>query len=247
MKKLFSMLFSGTAYTLFLGVFLYLIAFLADLPQIPRRVDAGGQEAPVVIAFLVDVGLIALFGLQHSIMARPWFKKAWKRLVPAQSERSVYVLLASGALALLFVLWRPIEGDVWHAHSALLQTILWLLFAAGWLIVLASTFLINHFELFGLQQAWLYVRGRAAAAPRFRTPLLYRIVRHPLYLGFLIAFWATPVMTAGHLLFALGMSSYIFIALIYEERDLLDQFGDEYRRYQQRVGKMLPAIGRRAV
>lgn len=246
MKKILTMLFSVSAYAVFLSVFLYLIAFLTGLPVVPRNVDSGGPVSPVGVAALIDIGLIALFGLQHSIMARPAFKKVWTRIVPAQSERSVYVLFASIALMVLFALWQPIPGEVWRAQSDGVRILAWALFGSGWLIVLASTFLINHFELFGLQQAWLNFTGRKAAEQQFRTPILYRIVRHPLYLGFLIAFWATPAMTVGHLLFATGMSFYILVALVYEERDLVDQFGDDYRRYQKQVGKLLPRFGSRS-
>lgn len=245
MTKRIYMLFSAAAYTIFLGTFLYLIAFLSGLPFVPLNVDSGGADAPVWLAAIVDLALITLFGTQHSVMARPGFKRFWSRFVAAPVERSVYVLLASLVLILLFTLWRPIGGDVWRIENPLLQTLVWALFASGWAIVLLSTFLINHFELFGLQQAWFNLREKAAAAPQFRTPLLYKIVRHPLYAGFFIAFWAAPRMTVGHLLFAAGMSAYMLIAIVFEERDLVAHFGAEYRRYQEKVGKLLPRLAGR--
>jgi methanethiol S-methyltransferase len=178
-------------------------------------------------------------------MARQGFKRAWTRTVPHVIERSVYVLFASAALIILFSFWRPIGGTVWDVANPAAQMILWALFAAGWGIVLLSTFLINHFELFGLQQAWLHLRGREAAAPIFRQPLLYKWVRHPLYLGFFLAFWATPHMSYGHLLLAIGMSIYMLIAISYEEKDLIGYFGREYEEYRSRVGMLIPGIGRR--
>jgi len=234
------MIFSIFAYVVFLATFLYLIAFLTGDPMVPLSVDAGGAGTGVLSALAIDAGLILLFGVQHSVMARPGFKGFWSRIVPAPIERSVYVLFACGALIAMFCFWRPIAVELWHFESAVVRTLCWSLFGLGWLIVLASTFLINHFELFGLQQAWLNLRGRAAARPRFYTPLFYRFVRHPLYAGFLIAFWAAPEMTLGHFLFSLGMTIYILTAIAFEERDLVDQFGDEYRGYQKRVGKLVP-------
>lgn len=238
MSRVASLLFSVVAYVLFFATFLYLIGFVGDLPFVPVTVDRG-PEAPMLVAVLVNVALIALFGLQHSVMARQGFKKAWTRIVPQQAERSVYVLAASLVLIALFVGWRPIEGTVWSA-TGVASLLLWVLFAAGWMIVLISTFLINHFELFGLQQAWFYARGRQAAAPQFRQPFLYKWVRHPLYSGFFLAFWATPHMTLGHLLLALGMSAYMLIAIVHEERDLVRLFGSDYEQYRARVGKLTP-------
>ncbi len=177
-------------------------------------------------------------------MARPAFKRRGTAIVPPPIERSVYVLAASLMLILLFALWRPIPAPVWTLTGPL-AAILWLLFAAGWGIVLLSTFLINHFELFGLQQAWLHLRGRATASPVFRTPFLYRAVRHPLYSGFFLAFWGTPRMTTGHLCLAIGMSAYMLLAIRYEENDLTDLFGEDYRAYRARVGMLVPGLGRR--
>jgi protein-S-isoprenylcysteine O-methyltransferase Ste14 len=245
MQRAFFMGFALVAYTIFFLTFLYLIAFVGNLPWVPLTVDRG-PDAPLATALVVNIALIALFGLQHSVMARQGFKRAWTRIVPEPAERSVYVLLASAVLIILFSFWRPIEGLVWETRSTALSTLLWVLFAAGWGIVLLSTFLINHFELFGLQQAWLNLRGRAAAAPRFHQPFFYKLVRHPLYAGFILAFWSTPRMTEGHLLLAVGMTIYILIAIRYEERDLVGLFGEDYERYRQDVGMLIPGIGRRA-
>ncbi len=200
----------------------------------------------VASALMIDIALIALFGVQHSVMARQGFKKAWTRVVPRESERSVYVLVASAALLILMFLWRPIGGLVWEVTNPAFSTILMALFAIGWLLVLVSTFLINHFELFGLQQAWLHVTRREAAPPQFRQPLFYKMVRHPLYLGFFLAFWATPVMSYGHLLLAAGMSVYMRIAIRYEERDLVRLFGRDYEDYRSRVGMLTPRLRKRA-
>jgi protein-S-isoprenylcysteine O-methyltransferase Ste14 len=233
------------AYAIFFATFLYLIAFVGDLPWIARTVDRG-PDAPLAIALVGNLLLIALFGVQHSVMARQGFKRAWTRIVPWPIERSVYVLAASAALIVLFIFWRPIAGDVWSVANPLGRTILWVLFAAGWGIVLLSTFLINHFELFGLQQAWLHLQRREPAHPVFHQPLFYKWVRHPLYLGFFLAFWATPHMSYGHLLLSAGMSVFMLIAIRYEERDLVTLFGAQYVEYRARVGMLIPGIGRRA-
>lgn len=245
MSKAATLLYAIFAYAIFFATFLYLIAFVGDLPFVPRTVDRG-PEAPLTIALITNAALIALFGLQHSIMARQGFKRAWTRIVPPQAERSTFVLFASLALVFMFLFWKPIDAVVWEVSAQPAQIVLWTLFGVGWLIVLLSTFLINHFELFGLQQAYLYARGRNAAPPQLREPLLYRYVRHPLYLGFFLAFWAIPQMTAGHLLLAAGMSVYMLIAIRYEERDLVGIFGRDYEEYQGRVGMLTPRIRRRA-
>ena len=238
MTKIASLGFAAIAYAIFFATFLYLIAFVGDLPFAAITVDRG-PDASLTLAVAIDLALIALFGLQHSVMARQGFKQAWTRIVPKQAERSIYVVLASAALIVLFVFWRPIGGDIWNA-TGWAATLLWFAFAAGWLIVLLSTFLINHFELFGLQQAWLHARGREAAAPRFRQPLFYKLVRHPIYAGFFLAFWATPNMSAGHLLFAVGMSAYMLVGIHHEERDMVGLFGSDYDDYKARVGMLAP-------
>lgn len=244
MRALF-MGFSLITYAIFFATFLYLIGFVGNLPMLPITVDRGATAA-LGTAVITDLALIAMFGLQHSVMARQGFKKAWTRTVPLPVERSVYVLLASAALIIMFAFWRPIEGDVWNVTNSIGQTVLWALFALGWGIVLLSTFLINHFELFGLQQAWLHMQGRDAEPHKFHQPLLYKWVRHPLYLGFFLAFWSTPQMTYGHLLLSVGMSIYMLIAISYEEKDLVSYFGREYEEYRGRVGMLIPGIGRKA-
>jgi protein-S-isoprenylcysteine O-methyltransferase Ste14 len=244
MSRAASLFFAGIAYAIFFATFLDLIAVVGDLPFAPVTIDRG-PEAPVAVAVVVDLALIAIFGLQHSLMARPGFKRAWKRVVPEHLERSVYVLAASAALIVLFLFWMPIPQTVWDATRTALNFPLWLLFAAGWGIVLLSTFLINHFELFGLQQAWFYCQGREAPPPQFRTPFFYKWVRHPLYLGFFIAFWATPDMTVGHLLLAAGMSAYMLIAIRHEERDLVGLFGKDYESYREEVGMLTPRLRKR--
>jgi protein-S-isoprenylcysteine O-methyltransferase Ste14 len=238
------MLFALLAYTVFFATFLYLVGFVADLPGLPHTVDHGPQ-ADVGPAAIIDLGLIALFGIQHSVMARRGFKAACEKIVPPPIERSVYVLFASAALIILFLFWHPIAGAVWSAQSPAGMAILWGLFAAGWLIVLLSTFLLNHFELFGLAQVFRHWRGTKPADPMFRTPFFYRLVRHPLYSGFFLAFWATPEMTTGHLLLSVGMSIYMLIAIQYEERDLVHSFGAQYEEYRLRVGMLTPKVGRR--
>lgn len=243
MSRALTMVFAIVCYAIFFATFLYLIVFVGDFALGVRTVDAGPQ-APPLIAALIDIGLIALFGLQHSIMARPGFKAKWTRIVPRACERSVYVLAASIALMILFLGWRPIDTIVWNVTNPALAGILWAVFWMGWATVLISTFLISHFELFGLQQAWLNISGRQAEKPQLRQPLFYRWVAHPMMSGFFLALWAAPEMTAGHLLLAFGMSIYILIALRYEERDLTGLFGDDYRRYRSGVGMLIPRLGR---
>jgi len=238
MGPILAVAYGVAAYFVFLCTFLYAIGFVSGV-VVPKTVDTG-PAGPIGEALVVNVLLLSLFAVQHSVMARKPFKRWLTQFVPASIERSTYVLLASLALILVFWQWRPIPAVVWEAANPALAMALLGLSLLGWLIVLLSTFLINHFELFGLQQVLLNMIGKDAAEPRFRTPLLYKLVRHPLYLGFIIAFWATPVMTAGHLLFALVTTVYILVAIALEERDLIDLFGDEYRRYRQRVAMLVP-------
>ena len=245
MARALYLLFGVLAYLVFFATFLYLVAFVGNVPQAPVTVDRGGAIGPLPLAVAVDLALIALFGLQHSVMARKGFKAAWTRIVPEPVERSVYVLFASLALIVLFAFWRPLPATVWSVETPAPAYLLWSLFGLGWLIVLISTFLINHFELFGLHQVWGHARGAEASAPVFRTPLFYKRVRHPIYAGFVLAFFATPVMTAGHLLLAVGMLVYILIAIVHEERDLVALFGKDYEEYRGRVGMLVPRFRRR--
>ncbi len=247
MSRTLGLLFAIVCYAIFFATFLYLIAFVGDLP-VPKTVDAPLSAMPKVTKIIIDVGLIALFGLQHSIMARPAFKRAWTRVVPPAVERSVYVLFASIALMILFAFWQPMSRTIWQVAPDMrwLSMILWAMFWGGFGIVLVTTFLINHFELFGLEQAWLNLRGREAAAPELRQPMFYRYVAHPLYAGFFLAFWSTPHMTSGHLLLAIGLSIYMLIAIRYEEHDLTGIFGDDYRRYRSSVGMLVPRFRRQS-
>ena len=247
MSRAAALVFAIICYAIFFATFLYLVVFVGDLSFASLTVDISPRPAaPTVVAAIIDVALIALFGLQHSIMARQGFKRWWTRIVSPPVERSVYVLAASVVLILLFLFWRPIGIVVWDVTAPWLRQIIWLLFWAGWGTVLLSTFLINHFELFGLQQAWFHMLGREAEAPKFRQPLLYKWVRHPLYLGFFLAFWAAPEMTVGHLLLAAGVSVYMLIAIRYEERDLVGHFGKDYEDYRRDVGMLTPRFRRRS-
>lgn len=242
MKRLSYLMVALAAYSVFTLTFLYLIAFLADVPAIPRSIDRPTQASSTVLATAIDVALIAVFGVQHSVMARKGFKAAWTRIVPEPIERSAYLIFTCLALILLFALWQPLPSIVWEVKGAAARPMLWTIFAMGWLVVFLSTYLINHFEMFGLTQAWAHWRSIEPAPPQFRQPLFYRLVRHPLYSGFLLAFWATPTMSWGHLLFAAAMSVYILIAIEFEERDLVASFGAEYQTYRLKVGKVIPGI-----
>lgn len=237
------LLYGVIAYGIFFTTFLYLIAFVGNFPFVPRTIDRG-LVSDLFPALAINLVLISAFGLQHSVMARKSFKTLWTRVVPAPIERSTYVVFTSLVLIAMYCLWRPIPGDVWRVENVWLAGALWVVFAAGWGIVLLSTFLLNHFELFGLQQVYLHARNRTPADPQFHQPLFYKLVRHPIYSGFFIAFWATPHMTFGHLLFALGMSTYMLIAIGYEERDLVALFGPQYEAYRENVGMLAPRMGK---
>ena len=242
-KRIAAFVYGAICYVAFLGTFLYAVGFVGNL-LVPKSMDSG-REGPLAVALAVNLGLLGLFAVQHSVMARPQFKRAWKRVIPEPIERSTYVLASSVALILLFWQWRPMGGMVWEVEAPVGRLLLQAVCAAGWLTVLTSTFLINHFDLFGLRQVWLYLRGVPYAPIAFRTPGLYRWVRHPLYVGWLLAFWATPTMTAAHLVFALATTGYILTAIQLEERDLVDAHGDSYRRYRQRVPMLVPRFRRR--
>jgi protein-S-isoprenylcysteine O-methyltransferase Ste14 len=223
---------------MFLGTFLYAVAFVANLP-VPKTIDSG-QAGPLVPSLMIDILLLGVFAIQHSLMARPGFKKWWTRFVPHAVERTTYVLLANLALILLYWQWKPIQQMVWSTTDPVGVVIAQAISGTGWALVLISTFLINHFELFGLRQVYARMRGHTLPAPVFRTPSVYKRVRHPIYLGFLLAFWATPSMTVGHLLFAVGSTGYILIGIFLEERDLVAMFGDQYRRYREQVPMLFP-------
>ncbi len=242
MGKLFAFLYGIVAYLAFFVVILYSIGFVTGL-GVPKTINSG-TVGPPLQAIVVNLLLMSLFAIQHSVMARPQFKKWWTQFVPASVERSTYVLFANVALALLLWQWQPIPTVIWQIDNPQIAAVLLGLSLLGWVIVFSSTFLINHFELFGLHQVINNLTGKPMPTVRFRTPLLYNLVRHPLYLGFIIAFWITPVMTAGHLLFAAVTTAYIFVGIALEEHDLITVFGDEYRRYRQRVAMIVPFLGK---
>ena len=238
-----AVLYGLVCYAAFVVVFGYAIGFVAGA-LVPRSVDSA-LEAPVAQAVVIDVGLLTLFALQHSVMARPGFKQWWARYVPAAIERSTYVLLSSAALALVFWQWREIDTTVWHVDSEPVRLVLAVLTGVGWVTVVASTFMIDHFEMFGLRQILHVWRAKAMSEKGFRMVLLYRLIRHPLYLGFQIAFWSTPTMTGGHLVVAATTTVYILVAVRFEERDLVADLGEPYRRYRQRVPMLFPCPVRR--
>ena len=244
MGRAILMLVSIACYALAFVSLLYLIGWVGGFDFMPRHVDKG-LSGGTGLAVVVDLGLIALFGVQHSIMARPGFKAAWTRIVPEPIERSLYCLATVGVLLLLFTFWHPLSGSLWSVTNESARLAIWAVFFLGWGILFLSTFLLNHFELFGLQQAWFNLRGKAAAPPQMRTPLFYKAVRHPLYTGFFLGLWATPDMTYGHLLMAAGFTAYIMVGIAYEERDLLAVFGEQYADYQKRVGAFIPGLGRK--
>jgi protein-S-isoprenylcysteine O-methyltransferase Ste14 len=234
-----AMLYGAACYLFFFVTFLYIIGFMADAPFLPKTVDHG-QSTPPLMAALINFALLGVFALQHSVMARPAFKRAWTQIVPKVAERSTYVLAATLCVALLIWQWRPMDQTVWHVTNQSAAYALWALQGIGGGTVLLSTYLINHFELFGLRQTFSFMIGHTPSETAFRTPLLYKHVRHPLYLGFVIAFWSAPHMSIGHLLFAIGGTGYILVGIFFEERDLVAHFGQRYREYQKRVPMLLP-------
>ena len=238
MSRLIALVYGMVSYAFFFVTFLYAVAFVEDFP-VPRTIDAG-LRSPMTEALVINMLLMALFAIQHSVMARPQFKAWWTQFVPKPVERSTYVLFASALLALLCWQWRPIPAVVWHVSDPLGAAMLTGLSLLGFIFALSSSFLINHFELFGVHQVVNNLANRTMPAPRFHTPLFYKFVRHPLYLGFIIAFWVAPTMTAGHLLFAAVTTAYIFVGILLEERDLEDVFGEDYRRYRRRVAMLVP-------
>jgi len=241
MRKAISFIYGVVNYVVFLGVFLYAITFVGDF-WVPRTIDSGGPTGAFWPSLLINAGLLGLFALQHSGMARRGFKEWWTNIVPEPIERSTYVLFTNAVLILLFWQWRPLTDVVWSVEAAWGQYVLWGLFGLGWTLVLVATFMISHMHLFGLKQVHEHMQGEELSAPKFQVTGLYQYVRHPLNLGFIIAFWATPEMTVGHLIFALATTGYIFVAMVLEERDLIAQFGEQYRRYRERVPMIVPGF-----
>jgi protein-S-isoprenylcysteine O-methyltransferase Ste14 len=240
LKRLSVFLYGVLSYVVFLATFLYAIGFVCNL-YVPRSLD-GPPVASLASSLMVDLGLLVLFALQHSVMARPAFKRWWTRLIPEAAERSTYVLASSVALIALFFFWQPLGGVVWSVTQPAAVIVLYSLCAFGWLLVLVSTFLLNHFDLFGLRQIWLNLRATPYTHLKFGTPGPYRLVRHPLYVGWLFAFWATPDMTLTHLVFALATTGYILAAIQLEERDLVRHLGTQYSDYRKRVPMLIPGI-----
>jgi protein-S-isoprenylcysteine O-methyltransferase Ste14 len=238
MARAAALIYGLVCYVMFLGVFLYLIGFLGNF-LVPTSVDSG-PEGPLATALLVNVLLLAIFGVQHTVMARPTFKRSWTKIVPTPVERSTYVLITNLLLILLYWQWRPMTGVIWEVDNTIGRAILWALFGAGWLLVLVATLQINHADIFGIRQVWLYFRSREYTPVAFATPILYRHVRHPLYAGWITAFWATPSMTAGHLVFAVGTTVYILIAIYFEERNLVQDLGEGYVEYRKRTPMLAP-------
>lgn len=239
MNRILALLYGVVCYLVFFLTFLYAVGFVGNL-VVPKSIDTGTPPS-FALALVINLALMTLFAVQHSVMARPGFKQWWTKYLPSSVERSTYVLFSSLALILLFWLWRPMTGTVWHVEAEMARNVIWAVFWLGWGVVLISTFLINHFELFGLQQVYFNFKGRPHVPGQLKTPLFYQFVRHPIMLGFIIAFWATPDMTTGHLLFASVTTAYILIAIrFFEERDLLHYHGEEYAEYQRQVSMIIP-------
>ena len=242
MGKLLALIFGVVSYAIFFGSFLYWIGFVSNM-IVPKGIDSGVETATAT-ALIINLALLALFGVQHTVMARPGFKEGWTRVVPKSIERSTYVLLSSAILILLYWQWRPMTGVIWEVEAAWAQSLLWAVLFGGILIVLLSTFIIDHFDLFGLRQVWLNLREKAYSHPGFKVTFFYKFVRHPLYVGWIMSMWGTPRMTVGHLLFAAGLTTYIFIAIYYEEKDLVKFLGDDYIQYKEKVPMIIPTIGK---
>ena len=239
MGRILALAYGVVSYLIFFLTFLYAIGFVGNL-FVPKSIDTGPPAATLARALILNIILLSIFAVQHSLMARPFFKKWWTRFVPKPIERSTYVLFTSLALILLFWQWRPITDVIWSIQSTAGIYIFYAVFLLGFGIVLLSTFLINHFDLFGLRQVYMYQKGEEYTELGFRTPFLYKFVRHPIYLGFIIAFWAAPTMTVGHALFAVMTTAYILVAIQFEERDIVHNFGDEYINYRRHVSMLLP-------
>jgi len=246
MSRFIAVLYGSLVYVFFLATFLYAIAFVGNFGIVPKTIDSG-EAGPWSTALLIDAGLLSLFAVQHSVMARPAFKRWWTRFVPRSVERSTYVLFASLALAAMYVYWRPMTATIWNVTDTFaaiaISTVFWL----GFGLVLVSTFLISHFELFGVRQVIARFLNQSIPEAQFRTPMFYRYVRHPIYLGFVLAFWAAPHMTLGHLIFAIATTGYILVGIWFEERDLMEHFGERYRRYREQVGMLFPRLTKRRV
>jgi protein-S-isoprenylcysteine O-methyltransferase Ste14 len=240
MTRIGIFLYGLFSYAVFLGVFVYALGFIGGFVT-PTQLD-GAPHRSLAAALAINLGLLALFAVQHSGMARPAFKRWWTRTVPPAAERSTYVLVSSLAMVALFAWWQPIGGIVWQAPEGLARTVIIGLYLFGWLLLLYATFLIDHFDLFGLTQVWRHLRGRGYQPPQFHTPSLYRVVRHPLYIGWLTIFWAAPTMTTAHLIFALMTTAYILIAIRLEERDLVSAFGSEYTAYRSSTPMLIPRL-----
>ncbi len=238
MSRTLILVYGLLTYALFFGVFLYAIAFLGNF-YLPNSIDAA-PTAPFWQALSINLGLLALFAVQHSVMARPAFKRAWTRIVPEPAERSTYVLFSNLAMIAFFVFWEPMGGSIWTVTAEPWRSIINGIYFLGWGVLFYATWLINHFDLFGLRQVWYHFRGQPRPALKFRVPGMHKHVRHPIYVGWLIIFWTTPTMTAAHFLFAVMTTAYIIIAIQFEEKDLVDTFGDDYRRYQKDVGMLVP-------
>jgi len=237
--RVLAFLYGVVCYLIFLVSFLYAIAFVGNVGLVPKTIDSG-PTVPLAGAIIVNAMLLSLFAIQHSVMARQWFKRAWRKIVPQPVERSTYVLLASVILLFLYWKWQPMKGVIWDVRNANGHAVLVGLFWIGWGMVLVSTWLVDHFDLFGLKQVSYYMLGKRIEPPPFKNPALYKIVRHPIYLGFVIAFWATPRMTSGHLFFAIMTTAYILVAIQFEERDLMRFYGDTYRHYREQVSMLFP-------